>query len=425
LYLFLSKFQILSHYKERKEKNCLNCEAEVQGRFCQVCGQENLEPRETVWHFITHFFYDITHFDGKFFSTVRYLLLKPGFLSKQYIAGKRVSYLHPIRMYVFTSAFFFIIFFSLFKAEKFMESSDEDKEKDLKELVVARASLDTSLALTTDTIFKAAMYRTMHKLDNNINKLSKEIEGDKIKDSVELIKDSASLVAAKQKLDTLEKEIPFVKGASKGVQTAIDHKKKRDSSSYQRNNVGFWTELNISSRMAYDSVQKELPPERRDGWLKKVFVHNSYDMEEKMKRDKKEAFTVMVEKFLHTLPQVLFLTLPTFALILMILYARRKQFYYVDHGVFSIHVFCASFLLLLVFFGFSKLKDTTGYNWIGIFKTIVSIGIFFYLYKAMRNFYGQRRAKTILKFSILVFWSFICIVLLTAILFVYSVVKFS
>jgi hypothetical protein len=126
----------------------------VQGRFCQACGQENLEPKETIWHFITHFFYDITHFDGKFFSTVKYLIAKPGFLSKQYIAGKRVTYLHPIRMYVFTSAFFFIIFFSLFKAERLMQSSDEDKGTHLNELVAARASLDTALTLTTDTSIK-------------------------------------------------------------------------------------------------------------------------------------------------------------------------------------------------------------------------------------------------------------------------------
>jgi hypothetical protein len=143
-------------------------------------------------------------------------------------------------------------------------------------------------------------------LDNNIIALRKDIQKDQIKDSLELIKDSADLIIAKQKLDTLEKDIPFVKGASKGVQIAIDEKKKKDSTSYKRNNVGFWTELNVSSKLAYDSVQKELPPEKRDSWLKKVFVHNSYDMEERMRKDKKEAFTVMVEKFLHTLPQVLF-----------------------------------------------------------------------------------------------------------------------
>lgn len=412
----------MSHFKERKEKNCLNCGAEVQGRYCQVCGQENLEPRETVWHFITHFFYDITHFDGKFFSTVRYLLLKPGFLSKQYIAGKRMSYLHPIRMYVFTSAFFFIIFFSLFKAEKLLQVSGVDREGEIKHLVDARESLNKPFEQTTDTVLKAAMQRTMNKMDSRIAILKVEIEKEKIEDS---INSKSSKETAKQALDTLEKQIPYTRGMSKGIAEAIDKKAKKDSIVERDGEVRYWTKLEIGSRIAYDSVQHELPEDRRDRWFKRIMMHNGYDINEKVKKDKKEAITIMLEKSLHTLPQVLFLSLPTFALILMMLYARTRQFYYVDHGVFSIHVFCASFLLLLVYFVFSKLMESTGYNWISLFKSIVAFGIFFYLYKAMRNFYGQRRAKTILKFSILVFLSFICIVLLTTLLFINSLVKYS
>jgi hypothetical protein len=103
----------VSHLTERKDKICLNCQATVYGRYCHVCGQENIEPKESFWHLITHFTYDVTHFDGKFFSTLRYLLFKPGFLSHEYLRGRRASYLHPIRMYVFTSALFFLIFFTV------------------------------------------------------------------------------------------------------------------------------------------------------------------------------------------------------------------------------------------------------------------------------------------------------------------------
>jgi hypothetical protein len=124
----------VSHTKEREEKICLNCGAQLTGRYCQVCGQENTEPKETVWGLVSHFFNDITHFDGKFFSTVKYLIAKPGFLSAEYIKGRRASYLHPIRMYVFTSAFFFIIFFSLFPPESFVGGKDEaDQPKELTE----------------------------------------------------------------------------------------------------------------------------------------------------------------------------------------------------------------------------------------------------------------------------------------------------
>ena len=102
----------MSHIPERKEKDCLNCGTIVQGKYCHVCGQENVVPMETFWAMLTHFVYDITHFDGKFFSTLGILLRKPCFLSKEYMKGKRASYLNPVRMYIFTSAFFFLVFFA-------------------------------------------------------------------------------------------------------------------------------------------------------------------------------------------------------------------------------------------------------------------------------------------------------------------------
>ena len=116
-FVFLFKRKQVSNHQERKEKNCLNCNAEVAGRFCQICGQENIEPKESFWALATHFLHDMTHFDGKFFSTLKFLLFKPGFLSKEYLKGRRTSYLHPIRMYVFTSAIFFLIFLFLSKGK--------------------------------------------------------------------------------------------------------------------------------------------------------------------------------------------------------------------------------------------------------------------------------------------------------------------
>lgn len=100
----------MSHLPQRKEKNCLNCGATVIGKYCHNCGQENIEPKESVWQLVTHFFNDTAHFDGKFFSTLKNLLFKPDFLSKEYIKGRRATYLNPVRMYLFTSFIFFLIF---------------------------------------------------------------------------------------------------------------------------------------------------------------------------------------------------------------------------------------------------------------------------------------------------------------------------
>ena len=65
---------------------------------------------------------------------------------------------------------------------------------------------------------------------------------------------------------------------------------------------------------------------------------------------------------IHNCPKVLFISLPIFALLLKLLYVRRKQFYYVDHGIFSIHLYIFSFLILLILFGIGELKTDTGWG---------------------------------------------------------------
>ena len=163
----------MSHLKERKEKICLNCGAEVQGRYCGVCGQENIEPKESAWHLVTHFFNDITHFDGKFFSTVKYLLLKPGFLTAEYVRGRRARYLHPIRMYVFTSAFFFLIYFSFISghdpaAETGIKGLQETLTNQQNELQTLRGMLTA----TADTSVKAAIQKSIVKYEQRIDRKS-------------------------------------------------------------------------------------------------------------------------------------------------------------------------------------------------------------------------------------------------------------
>ncbi|MBP6432264.1 MAG: DUF3667 domain-containing protein, partial [Ferruginibacter sp.] len=87
----------MGHHQQRKENNCLNCNAVVTDRFCSICGQENIVVKESFWGIISHFFKDITHYDGKFLSTLKYLLFRPGFLPAEFLRGRRVAYLNPTR----------------------------------------------------------------------------------------------------------------------------------------------------------------------------------------------------------------------------------------------------------------------------------------------------------------------------------------
>jgi hypothetical protein len=413
----------LSHARERKERNCLNCETTVQGRYCHHCGQENTEPRETVWALVTHFFYDITHFDGKFFSTVKLLLFKPGFLSKEYVAGRRAGYLNPVRMYVFTSAFFFIIFFSLFNPQGWIGGKG-NKEKRLKELAEARASIAGAMAvITTDSVMKSAMVRAAVKIDKEALLLDKEIAEKKKKDSLAgldglgdatLALDSAGGLDVPE-LRKIRKKADSSKAGYKDV--FINSKDRRPG------NDIYLPEFEFKSRTAYDAVQEALPEGRKDNWLQRTMKYRLIELNTKWKENRRDAISLFTEKFIHKFPQALFVSLPVFALILLLLYARRN-FYYVDHVIFSIHLYCATFLLMLIYFGLDKLKTSTNFGIFTFLEFLVFLASFIYLYKAMRGFYRQGRLKTLTKFVILNFLSMLLVTMIFVFFLIIAIWQF-
>ncbi|NNU33074.1 DUF3667 domain-containing protein [Mucilaginibacter sp. S1162] len=60
---------------------------------------------------MNHAISDYFHFDHQFFHTLKPLLFKPGKLTNEYMAGKRVQYLHPVKMYIFISLVYFLLLF--------------------------------------------------------------------------------------------------------------------------------------------------------------------------------------------------------------------------------------------------------------------------------------------------------------------------
>lgn len=121
----------MSGGKLRNETDCLNCGHHVGERFCPHCGQENLEPKENFFQLVFHTFADITHFDSKFFTTLKYLFFRPGKLTSEYNIGRRASYVHPIKLFVFTSFIFFMGLSILQNPHKLIdEINDKIKSED-------------------------------------------------------------------------------------------------------------------------------------------------------------------------------------------------------------------------------------------------------------------------------------------------------
>lgn len=330
----------MSHLKQRKEKYCLNCNAITHGRYCSVCGQENLEPQETIGHLIRHTFNDITHFDGKFFFSLKYIVSKPGFLSSEYIAGRRKAYLDPIRFYLFTSFLFFLILFSFVLSNK-------------------------------DVNF----------VDNKNNSFSK-------KDSLELIKE-----LKEEGIDTFRIKNK-VKNYIDSIVMAenIDTVKKKN------------TLLHIDkfrNKKEYDSLYNI--GKINDGFIKRILILKEFQLQEKYGDNKEKQLDALKENIIHYIPQVLFLSLPFFALLLKLLYFRRKKYYYVAHIIFTLHFYIFVYIQVLLISILGKFANFKYLSWLFDLNIILGFGIIYYLYRAMRVFYEQSRGMTILKILILSF----------------------
>jgi ABC-type multidrug transport system fused ATPase/permease subunit len=343
----------MSHLPLRKENNCLNCGSTVIGKYCSECGQENTEPEESVWHLISHFFNDVTHFDGKFFSTLKLLLFHPGFLSKEYMNGRRARYLNPIRMYLFTSFIFFLVFFSVF-----------------------------------------------HFNDNQFKKVNFSLQGKTL-----------------QQIDSLPPAefSDFTKLLNDGVPMTREQFKHYRDSTKDNATIHFFDNGDMEryhNKEQYDSAiaKDSIKP----GWFKRHLAYKQIELTEKYRNQGDKFLSDFFESIMHHFPQMLFVSLPFVALLLRLLYIRQKKFYYVSHAIFTIHFYIFVFIAMLFEIGIQQLEKLGRLSWLSIVSNLLTFVILFYLYKAMRNFYEQRRLKTIVKYMLFLFSFFILIVILFA-----------
>jgi hypothetical protein len=88
---------------------CLNCGAELTGRWCSQCGQRASDPRPTLHELLHEALHELMHLDGKLVRTAGLLLFKPGELTREFREGKRARSVTPIRLYLICSVLFFSV----------------------------------------------------------------------------------------------------------------------------------------------------------------------------------------------------------------------------------------------------------------------------------------------------------------------------
>ena len=89
---------------------CTKCEAILQGFYCSNCGQAAKNRRGPIWQMSAEFAHEVFSIDSKVLRGLWTLLLKPGVLTVEFISGKRMSVLPPVRLYLVVSLLFFFVF---------------------------------------------------------------------------------------------------------------------------------------------------------------------------------------------------------------------------------------------------------------------------------------------------------------------------
>jgi Protein of unknown function (DUF3667) len=89
---------------------CKNCGVNLLGRYCVNCSQAANVHVPTTMELVHELLEGLTHSDSRLWRTLKYLWFKPGRLTQEFVAGKRIAYLPPFRLYLILSLLFFLIF---------------------------------------------------------------------------------------------------------------------------------------------------------------------------------------------------------------------------------------------------------------------------------------------------------------------------
>lgn len=342
----------MSHGKLREEKNCLNCGATVEHRYCPECGQENIETRQPFYYLITHFIEDFTHYDGKFWKTIKLLALRPGFLTQEYLAGRREKYVPPVKLYIFVS---FITFF----LSTILPSDNLDDH-----------SVNTN---STTQVKKDKKHPTPQEL---IHEFKKE-----------------NYITKDKSLELIEK-LPIAKNDSTKIVLETD-------------NIVFAT--GIETIEDFDNKYHGI-----GHTLSRPFIKKYLDLKEEGLSNK-EISEKFSDTFMHSLSKALFIYLPIFAFI-MWLFHDKKKWYYFDHGVFTLHYFSFILISIVSLLLLDTIEDFADNSFISLIYGLYMIGVimywFIYFFIAHKKVFQAKKHVSAVKSLLLLLINSILVVIL-------------
>ena len=148
---------------------CLNCDTVYTGSYCNRCGQSRNTPRYRFSNAFRNILGGFTNIDNGFGRTLLDLLYRPGYMIRDFIAGKRILYFRPFQT-LFVLAALYIMAVQLVDPEALKEKKGKSPEVQRQEILTTREQLQKQIE-GGDPITQKVLNKTIESLDKELKKL--------------------------------------------------------------------------------------------------------------------------------------------------------------------------------------------------------------------------------------------------------------
>lgn len=365
--------------KKRRSTVCHNCDSALEEsyNFCPVCGQSNTDNNITFWVLIKEFIDNYLGIDSKMAHSFLPFLLRPGSLTNRFQEGKIKHFIHPIRLYLVMSIFYFFTISYLLSGVNFTSLEQNAKSSisaELDDLVK-----NDRLSLLPDSVkvnFVPDSLRSEFSESEDFQELFDAISskyGSDFGDDLDIDLTGIPLPD--------EKKEPYFERM---------HRLARDA---RISDDAFIDSLGSGNGSDDFNFFGESETKHLKSQIRKVFKND-------------EGFKGFM---LGNLPLMMFILIPLFAGVLKMIYVRRNHLY-IKHVVHALHVHSFAYLMyaicLLIIFKIFTESNFPGMNVEAVrwtLSVIFFVGVSTYVYASFLKVYRQGWFKTLIKFNIVGF----------------------
>ncbi|MFK7749644.1 MAG: DUF3667 domain-containing protein [Kordia sp.] len=357
-----------------EKKQCPNCNYQLTQyhNFCPNCGQkvdDKLSMRVLFHNTVMNYF----SVDARFFRSFIPLLIRPGYLAKKFVSGKRLMYLHPAQFYLFSSIVFFFIF--SISTRVTLQEFEDGIGASLRKKKLARAK-NESIHDSIKDVLLVDLLATGGKDTLILKKLTNHFYNDSEQPPDSFKSDSTKVPKKRQRNKNIQ-------GTVFGYEFDT---RKLDS----LNSAGASMDVKLKTLFG-EKESKE--------WFPRLFGKQLIKFREKLGDG-------ITKVFMDTIPISMFFLIPIFALLLKLFYRKRGRF--AHHMVFSFYYFAFMFLAVSIIIVTNFIVDIP--YWIDV--TLI-LSMFIYLLISIKHFYEQRYIRTFFKTLLLTFIYLIFVVPVT------------